>query len=299
MRDRRHSILNACHEGTVMFTTKAPPVLVLGKPVRHRLLKKIAWTSASIAIGAGFIAGLYWLLLQQHYPFMPGSGSLKAWWDNGMGLIHSKGWPRYRHGIRDGGEPAAWTMVAATILGKVHVEPRRRPRWLLTIFPFLSPDKRQRLLPSWLLLIAPLFLIALIVTGTLAVTWAAQFASLHHVSDALSWQQITGGILLGRILHVIWNPIGSTIRYRVISASALSDSGVPLWVRYPLMPVTWQEAWQELRDSYGRSSDHIEKPHIADRIVTTVILIIALLVTVVGLLAKFVVAHGTHIPGMS
>jgi hypothetical protein len=255
--------------------------LVNGHPIRFRRTQQLIWTGLSILLGAGFIAGLYWLGLQQHYPFLPGSGSAKLWWDNGMGFIHSALWPVYRHGVRDGGEPALWTMVGATLLGKAKTNPR--------------------LLPGWLLLLAPVLLLALIIAGTLGITWLTHFGPLSHVPNPLSWQQLILGALLGRMLHFIWAPIGNTVRYR-IADNAAARAGVPLWVRLPLLPPVWRELWAELRARYEASGVSLKEradKHRQSRVLAPVIITVFLFVAIVGDLAKWGVAHGLHIPGMN
>ena len=263
--------------------TKKTRPLVNGHKIHFRRTQQLIWTGLSIALGSGFIAGLYWLLLQQHYPFMPGSGSLKLWWDNGMGLIHSGHWDAYRHGIRDGGEPAAWTLIGATILGKVKTGGR------ILSLGWLAP--------------AALLLLALIVAGTVGITWLTHFGPLSRVSDVGSWQQIILGVALGRVLHLLWNPIGNTVRYHIISRSALA-SNIPLWVRLPLLPPTWREAWAELKANpslirAARQALQDSKSRHVLRWVIPAAVSLFVFVAVVGNLAKYGVAHGAHIPVMN
>src|SRR5579871_3145647 len=222
----------------------------------------LIWTGLSVLLGSGFIAGLYWIFLQQRYPFLPGSGSLKLWWDNGMGIIHSGNWDKYRHGIRDGGEPAAWTMIGATILGKVKMD--------------------GRLLPLKSLLIAPVILLALIILGTLAITWVTSFGPLSHVPDTGSWQQLVLGVVLGRMLHLLWAPIGNTVRYHIIARAVTST---PLWARFPLLPPPWREAWAQLKADPARCRVIVSenaKQHHALRWVIPLAVLLFVFVAVVG-----------------
>lgn len=263
---------------TAVAVTAPKHPLVLGKPIRHRTLQQAAWTGLSILLGAGFIAGLYWIFLQQDYhhlglPF----GSAKTWWDNGMGIIRSGRWPRYRHGVRDGGEPALWVLVGATILGKAKTE-------------------NVRLMPTWSLAPAAAALIAAIVGGTLGITWLTAFGPLSRVADTLSWQQLILGIALGRVLHYAWAPFGATIRYRIVARSAFG-TGVPLWVQYPLLPPAWREMWSELRALRPGSGTKADRD-LGTRALISAMVTVFLLVAVIGDLAKFAVAHGVHIPVM-
>jgi len=267
------------------MTTQAVPVrrrkkerpLVNGHPIRFRRTQQLIWTGLSVLLGAGFIAGLYWLFLQQNYPW----GSAKVWWDSGMGFIHSGNWAAYRHGVRDGGEPALWVMVGATLLGKAKTNPK--------------------LLPGWLLVLAPVLLLALIIAGTLGIIWLTQFGPLSHVPNPLSWQEIALGALLGRMLHFLWAPIGNTVRYR-IADNAAARAGVPLWVRRPLLPPVWRELWAELRARYEASGMSLKErtdKHRQSRVLVPVIIALFLFVAIVGDLAKWGVAHGLRIPGMN
>jgi hypothetical protein len=264
--------------------------LVNGHPIHFRRTQQLVWTGLSILLGAGFIAGLYWLVLQQNYlplfhllGFHPHvSGSLKLWWDNGMGgLVRSVRWVFYRHGVRDGGEPALWTMVGATLLGKASTHPR--------------------LLPGWMLALAPVLLLTLIVLGTLGITWLTQFGPLSHVPNPLSWQEIALGALLGRMLHFLWAPIGNTVRYRVAD-NAAARAGVPLWVRRPLLPPVWRELWAELRARYEASGVSLKErtdKHRQSVVLVPAIVTVFLIIAIIGDLAKWGVAHGLHIPGMN
>jgi hypothetical protein len=253
--------------------------LVLGHKIHFRKTQQLIWIGLSILLGSGFIAGLYWIILQQRYPFLPGSGSLKNWWNGGMGFIHSGNWTAYRHGIRDGGEPTAWTLIGATILGKVNMD--------------------GRLLPLKSLIIAPLILFALIIAGTVGITWITHFGPLSHVPDTGSWQQLLLGVILGRALHLLWKPIGNTVRYHIIARAV---TGVPLWARFPLLPPTWREAWAELKANPARCKVVLREHNQQHKVLRWVIPLAVLLfvfIAVVGNLAKYGVARGAHIPVMN
>lgn len=266
---------------------KVYPNLPSGKPIRFRPLQQLAWTGMAFLLGAGFIAGLYWLVLQQSYlplihllGFHPHiSGSLKLWWDNGMGgWIRSGVWYLYRHGVRDGGEPALWAMVGGILLGKAKVNAKRLPVWLV---PF-----------------AALLLMALIVAGTLGITWLVHFGPLKSVNTTVATLLL--GLLLGRLLHFIWMPVAVTIRYQIVSNSA-TKAPVPLWVRKPLMPPSWRDMWCELRAKYlasGMSLEERRDKRRQSKVVIPAVLFGFLFIAVVGNLAKYGVAHGADIPFM-
>ena len=254
--------------------------LVNGKPIRYRRFQQLCWIGISAVFGAGFIAGLYWLGLQQHYPFLPGSGSAKLWWDNGMGgMIRSPHWDAYRHAIRNNGEPELWAMVGAVLLGKARGKP-------------------GILLPGWALVIATLLLLIALIAGAAGIAWLTVVGPLRNVTDIFSLRELILGFILGRILHLAFSPVGSTIRYRITS-SAAARAGTPLWVALPLMPPTWRESWSELRARMTGTLKERKDRFRQSRVLVPLMVLIFLVVAVIGNLAKYAVAHGMHVPGMN
>lgn len=259
------------------MTTAAIPVH--DHKIHARGVQKLIWTGLSVLLGAGFIAGLYWLAFEQ-------SPTAKTWWDSGMGFIHSPHWVYFRHGIRDDGEPAVWTMIGATILGAVKIPPKR-------------------LLPPFLLVIAPVILLSLIVAGSMGITWLIHFSPrFSTLPDTLSWKELVLGMCLGRALHFLWAPIGATIRYHVIARSAVKTAE-PLWVKLPLVPPTWREAWWKLNEDRHETAAQLQEvtagggSHVLLRTMVPLAVLGFLFVAIVGLLAKYGVAHGVHIPVMN
>lgn len=260
--------------------------LVNGKPIRLRGFQQLIWLAVSIALGAGFFAGLYWLGLQQNwhniFPFLPRTASAKAWWDGGMGFIRNKNWTNgiYRHGVRDNAEPTLWIMVGATLLGKA--------------------SRRRYVLPGWVLIIAPLLLFALIIAGSLLITWFHNFGPGKHLPDPFSLQTIILAAALGRLLHFAWAPIGNSVRYHVVTRS-LRKNTTPLWVSLPLLPPTWREMWADLKAQGKVLADaRAEKKQGRDfhqsRIIIPLMLFAFLVIAIVGDLAKWAFAHGVHVP---
>jgi hypothetical protein len=262
-----------------MFTKKTHP-LVQGKPIRFRFFQQLGWTGVAAFFGVGFIAGLYWLGLQQHYPFLPGTGSAKLWWDSGMGIIHSPMWPAYRHGVRDNGEPETWALVGGVLLGAASVNAKRIPLKLVPV--------------------AALVLLAFIVAFATGITWVTDFGPLKNWSDIFSWQQLLLGVIAGRILHYMWKPVGASIRYHMVTSS-LRKGIVPLWVTLPLRPPAWRELWQQLKDAGTikvETTAQAEK-HRAVRVMTSLGIFLFVVIAIVGILAKYAVGHGISIPGMT
>lgn len=252
--------------------------LIRGKPIAHRREQQAIWTGIAAVFGVGAMAGLYWWLLQQHYPFFPGSGSLKLWWDNGMGIIHGKSWALYyRHGLRDKAEPLAWILIGGTILGKMNV--KKKP------------------LPLWLVVPGVIIMLALIVVCALGITWLVQVGPLKNYN----YQHLTEialGVGIGRLLHFAWAPIGGTIRYHIVARTALGDGPMPLWVRYPLMPPAWREGWAEMRakraEVKAEAGDHRET-YVLAKILVPLAILAFLFLGVTGDIAKEAIPHGLNL----
>lgn len=238
--------------------------------IRARKYQQVQWGALSVVLGTGFVAGWYWLVLQQHYPFMPGSGSLKLWFDNGMGFIHSGKWPEERHGIRNLGEPAAWTIFAALLL--------------------LPAKKKPNILPTWLLVLYGSLVAVVTLAATVAITYGLDHAAAIKV-DKFQWEQLAAGVALGFILKRAWEPVTGTIRYHVISKTY----GVPIWVRLPLLSPSWRQEWIDAHPNDKTDA----KVNWWAVVFTTLGVLVFLFVAVVGVLAKWAIARGVHVPGMT
>ena len=261
--------------------------LVNGKPIRFRLFQVLCWTGIAGLLGVGFIAGLYWWVLEQKYPVF-GGVSLKQWWDGtgpwahsgGMGFIRSPKWPNYRHGLRDNGQPETWALVGGILLGAATVKQVRIPLKLVPVASFV--------------------MLCCILAAALGLTWLTDFGPLSKVSDIFSWQQLVLGFATGQILHRLWKPVGATIRYHMVSRP-LRKGIVPLWVTLPLRPPPWRELFQELKDS-GKIQPETtaqQRKHRWTRFVISFGIFLFVIIAITGLLAKYVIAHGGHIPGMT
>lgn len=272
-----------------MLRKKERP-LVQGKKIRFRLLQQLIWTGMSALLGVGFVAGLYWLAFEQHYHLGGVSFSAKDWWDGGMGFIHSPHWADYRHAIRNNGEPAAWSMIGSIILGKAKIP---------------APGKRPFQLPAWALVVMTFLMFVIVIAGATGIAWLTILGPLSKASDIFSWQQILLGVLFGQLVHRLFAaPVGITIRNRVIYRSVLIGR-TPLWVTLPLAPPAWREMWSELdrRDTNPplAKEDRRGLKRLIPRakVLVPAALLVFAVVAVIGDLAKFVVAHGGHVPGMT
>lgn len=276
-----------------MLKKKEHP-LVNGHPIRFRLFQQLGWTGMSALFGVGFVAGVYWLFFQQKY----GGASLKNWWDGegawahsgGMGFIRSPHWADYRHAIRDNGEPAAWSMVGSIILGKARIP---------------APGKRPFQLPTWALIAMTFLMFVMIIAGATGIAWLTVLGPLSKVSDIFSWQQLLLGVVFGQLLHRLFAaPVGITIRNRIIYRSVVTGRQ-PLWVKGPFAPPAWREMWSELdrRDTnptLAKEDRRGLKRFIPPaKVLVPAMVLVFVVVAVIGDLAKFIVAHGGHVPGMT
>jgi uncharacterized protein YjeT (DUF2065 family) len=286
----------------------APPrhVPVNGKAIRFHWGQMVTWKVIAGFAGACFVAGLYFLLLQVNWHVSIDGVkfqvfNLKPWWD---GLFSSRSWVLYRHGLRDLGEPAAATMGVMTLIA--------------------SPKTWGTRLGTRRLVTAPLVLAAvavvLIIGGVwlldfgLPQAWHALFGAYRVTAPAWiahsSWQNLLLGFLIGRVLHPLWAPVGATLQgYRVDAAvdRALVTGRTPLWVGLPVVPpvirerFSWDLAGRELTagEKLGgvmHPSQLHEQPDRSTRALIIALIIIGVLFTVAGALAKFWIATGHGFP---
>jgi hypothetical protein len=286
----------------------APPrcIPVNGKVIRFRTGQMLGWSVVAGFAGACFVAGLYFLLLQVNWHVNIGGVkfqvfNLKPWWD---GLFSSKSWPLYRHGLRDLGEPAAATIGIMTLLAK--------PKWWAVR------------LGTWRLAAAPVELAVIAVALITGGIWLLDFG-LPQAWHALlgtyrvtgpdwlahsSWENLLLGFLIGRVLHRTWAPVGATLQgYRVDAAvdRALVTGRSPLWVGLPVVPPVIRErfSWDLTGRKLNRSrkpgdvvhpSQLHEEPDYSTRALVIALIVIGVLFTVAGIIAKFWIATGHGFP---
>ncbi len=292
-------------------------ILVNGKDIRGRFAQMTIWSVTAAAIGAAFVAGLYFLLLQVRWYVHIGPVnfqifSLKHWWDH---LFHYKSWFLYRHGLRDLLEPAAATMGVKTLLAKAKWWNTRVGPIRLTTAPVILLTLASGLAVGgiWLLdfgfpqLWRHLF-------GTYVVTAPAWIS--HS-----SWQIIGLGIGIGLVLHRFWAPVGATIQgyavdhevgkalLRASSATGAVRVGYsPFWVRYPVMaPVirerfSWTVASELSRYGTLAAWKKAEAPKKATATHKVLYLLFALgillflLIVAAGFLGHYYVGTGHSVP---
>lgn len=267
--------------------------LLSGRRVHLRFLQSLAWVVIAGILGASFMAGLYYLVLEQHWYIHIGSfnhgSSAKKWWDSGMGFIHSGSWVSYRHALRDLGGPAVATMAIRTLLAKPKY-------WDVRV-------STARLVTAPLVILAATLLLCLGGTYLLDFGGPAAWAHLfgHHrlhlgFLGRASAGQLILGFIIGQILHRYWAPVGATLQGFVLDRSidrAQSPGGhVPLWVRLPASAPVVRERFAKMY----RSNDEIKPVGGTHRLALSVSLAAISLITIAGLIAKFWIAHGHGFP---
>lgn len=299
---------------------KLPPPVIMpsGHPARARLLQTVYWSAIVAACAAAFIAGLYYLGFEVHYPW----GTLKGWWDGtypyhgGMGnLFTSKSWPLYRHGERDNGESEWATLIVGTLIAG-----RKTWHWRA---------------PLWYMVLSPVLVLVSSVAGIAGVVWILNFGIPHwlypHTPGATldHWWLLVGtlvaGFLLGRLIHPIWKPVGATIngwfidwsvdkfltkRARIRAAAGIIKPIVPapFWVRHWwTAPLPLRERWMASLESqsgiyptkYGRRDAHRSLPRWALRLLIPVGglgTLLVVLIVLVGFIAHFWIGTGHSFP---
>ena len=262
--------------------------LVNGKRIHFRRFQMTLWGAIlGVVFGAAFVAGLYWIILQQAYP---GGLSLKNWWDGGMGIIHSGNWSLYRHSIRNQIEPAAGTILVLSFL-----------------FGVKANGKQQKVHSIWTLITLGVTLLAVAVAGAVGETWIIYFGipgRLHHPLEKFQEIALAAilGIILGKALHYIWRPAAATVQYHLLDGPA-SRGKTPLWVRFAMAPPTLRERFADLQEKLADKK--VTAAELGDeghsgwfRVAVSLAIFVFFVIAVIGNLARYAIPKGVNIPGM-
>lgn len=271
--------------------------LVNGKPVKFRRFQMILWGAIlGVVIGAGAVAGFYWLFFQQKYGTIGGHPlSLKNWWDGnawvlahdiGLRFIDAKNWMLYRHGVRDRLEPAGGTLA------------------VLSFLVGTKANAEYRLHSLWFLLGSMIALILLALAGAFAETWFLYFGPLKsapHLETTIFSLLI--GVVLGKILHYAYKPSAATIQYHILQGP-ISRGRTPLWVNLPDAPPTLRERFYDIQGRVQKGQlkikldDNIRKHARWLRPAISFGLFLLFLVVVIGNVARYGGPHNILLPGM-
>lgn len=262
------------------FNEKPPkparPQLANGGRVHFRKSQMTLWSVVAGVLGAGFIAGLYFGVLQADWHVF----WLKPWWD---GLFKAPWWPVYRHtAFRDIPEPAFATMGVLTLLAK-------EKYW----------DKR---VSNLRLATAPFILIILTFALGIGGTWLLHYGLPASVRSALAWNaagDLILGFIIGRILHVFWAPVGATLNGRILETQAdkaATRKKVPVWVRLPLVPPVVRERFSVLYGKSRKVTGDLFRGDKWQRWIIAVIVVVSVLITILGLAGHYWAGTGHTIP---
>jgi hypothetical protein len=265
--------------------------LVSGRRIRLRRVQMLAWSVIAGFIGAGFVAGLYFGILEVSWHVWIGPVHfrifyLKPWWDS---LIRSGNWPLYRHvAFRDIPEPAFAVMAVRTLLAK--------------------PKYWDKPVGTVRLITAPVILIALTFALGVAGVWLLDFGgpdAWHRLFGGqrvdvaflgkLSVGQLLLGFAIGQVLHRFWAPVGATLQGYQIQravAAARKRGRVPLWVRLPLAPPVIRERFSKV----WRDGSRYRKVPGAHRRVLAAMSLFFVLLTILGFIGHYWVGNGHSIP---
>ena len=103
-------------------------------------------------------------------------------------------------------------------------------------------------------------------------------------------------MILGRVLHFAWAPIGGTIRNKIVLHS-VEAGGTPLWVSLPLLPPAWRELWAEMTMGITRAVTPGKRQHHIG--VVLLVILVFLIIAIIGTAAKYGAPHGYLLPGMT
>ena len=242
-----------------------------GKYIHLRSGQMLLWGVIAAFAGAGFVAGLYFGILQVNWHLF----WLKPWWD---GLFRQSWWVVYRHtAFRDIPEPAFATMGVMTLLAK--------------------PKYWDKTVGSVRLVTTPVMIVVLTFALGVLGTWLLNFAFGHPVLQWHSAGNLVLGFVIGHAMRYLWLPVGAAIQGHLLEGSAdkaAARDRVPVWVRWPLSPPVIRERWTRLYLKSQKVPHNIydEGSSTARRWLTGLMVLVFVIVTVIGLLGHYYVGTG-------
>lgn len=270
---------------------REPVALANGRPARARWLQNLIGAAVTAACAAALIAGLYFNITQVTWF----GHSLKPAWD---GLFSSPLWDPFRHDYRDLGEPEWGYLALGIVIAK-------QATWG-------DRASRRRMI------ISPLLLIVLSVTGITAVSYVLYVLLPHLLGVAtldhwvLLAGTVAGGFIVGHAIRPIWTPVGSTINGNLMDRSvdryclrrmaflrsvSAPEAKPPLWVRYPLAPLQMRERWVWQMEHNAQVTDHRTwLPAWLSRTLRALAVLLIAYLVVTGFIAHFWIGSGHSFP---
>jgi hypothetical protein len=248
-----------------------------GRHIKFRLPQTILWSVVAGLLGAGFVAGLYFGILEVNWHIF----FLKPDWD---GLFKQSWWPVYRHvAFRDIPEPAFATLAVYTLLAKPKYWDKRVATWRLAVTPFA----------------VIILTLALGVAGTYLL-YFAPYTHHHDVSSVIAWHSLGNlvlGFIIGHFMRYLWQPVGATFQGRILEGGAdraAAREHAPLWVKLPLSPPVVRERFTKLYEASKGVAGDLYEHNAGRKWLIAVMVLVFVVVTVIGLYGHYWVGAGHH-----
>jgi hypothetical protein len=272
---------------------KPERILLAGSnhPVHFRFIQNSSWKLFVGLLAAAVVAGLYYGLLQVDWYVHIGGlhfqiFNLKKGWDAGhfsTWLIPPRDWPVYRHvAFRNLLEPEIAIIAVLTLIAKPKYWGKRASTLHLIASPFI--------------LLVSAIVLNMVGVFLLFSVWPGAFWN-HGELAKLSAAQLLLGLIVGRVLHPLWAPAGSTLQEfqldRAVSRARKhgEDGRVPLWVKLPIAPPTLRERFSQMWRGSKAKLANVAGTH---RVALTVISVVMFLLMLLGLLGHYYVGVLGH-----
>ena len=248
-----------------------------GRYIKFRLPQTIIWSVVAGLLGAGFVAGLYFGILEVNWHLF----WLKPDWD---GLFKQAWWATYRHtAFRDIPEPAFATLGVYTLLAKPKYWDKKVATWRLAVTPFA----------------VIILTLALGVAGTYLL-YFAPWAHNHDFSTVVLYHALGNlvlGFLIGHAMRYLWLPVGATLQGRILEGGAdraAARGHDPLWVKLPLTPPVIRERFSKLYVASKGVKGNLYDTNPARAWFIAFAVLVFVVVTVIGLYGHYWVGAGHH-----